>query len=153
MGQPPDLVPLEQHQLDLELRSHPLRGRGVFTKARIPRNTLVEISPVLLFRKDEYKQHGQYTILDHYTYVWKDGQFALALGLGSMFNHDKNPNVGYFRDLDNNLIRYVTSRDIEPEEELCIFYGSNLWFEDTNDDDRVSIPNEDDILATGFMLD
>lgn len=64
-----DHVPLSQHALNLELRTHPIRGRGVFTKDFIKRNTLVEISPVLFFDAQEYDTHGKYTILDHYTYV------------------------------------------------------------------------------------
>jgi hypothetical protein len=59
---------------------------------------VVEISPVLLFEKDEYQNHGEsvylikplrsqsfqgkYTALDHYTFIWPNGRMALALGLG-----------------------------------------------------------------------
>ena len=50
----------------------------------IPAQTVVEISPILLFGKEEYTAHGKYTTLDHYTFVWKDGQYALALGLGEI---------------------------------------------------------------------
>lgn len=55
---------------------------------------------------------------------------ALALGLGSMFNHSNKPNVGFQRDFDGKLIRYITLREIQPGEELCISYGPNLWFPD-----------------------
>lgn len=122
-------VPLDQHRLNLELKSHPVRGRGVFTKEFIKRNTLVEISPILYFNPQEYETHGKYTVLDQYTYCWPGGGYALALGLGSMFNHDSQPNVGFMRDVPNQLIRYTTLRDIEEGEELCISYGSHLWFE------------------------
>ncbi|ORX47716.1 protein methyltransferase [Hesseltinella vesiculosa] len=99
----------------------------------IPARTLIEISPILLFPHSEYQTHGRFTQLDHYTYCWKDG-YALALGLGSMFNHDKQPNVGFMRDFENQLIRYVTLRAIAVDEELCISYGANLWFEDASMD-------------------
>jgi tRNA-specific adenosine deaminase 3 len=36
--------------------------------------------------------------------------------------------VTYFLDIKNNCIRYSTARDISEGEELCIFYGHNLWF-------------------------
>ncbi|KAI7904777.1 uncharacterized protein BX663DRAFT_451440 [Cokeromyces recurvatus] len=124
-----DIIPLKQHALQLEIRTDPIRGRGVFTKERITKNTLVEISPILFFNSKEYEEHGRFTVLDHYTYCWPGG-FGLALGLGSMFNHDSSPNVGFIRDIPNKLIRYVTLRDIEKEEELCISYGNHLWFED-----------------------
>ncbi|KAL9547604.1 hypothetical protein MBANPS3_006085 [Mucor bainieri] len=114
-------IPLTQHRLALELKSHPVRGRGVFTREPIERNVLVEISPILLFNAEEYESYGKYTVLDQYTYCWQGG-FALALGLGSMFNHNSAPNVGFIRDIPNKLIRY--------DEELCISYGNHLWFED-----------------------
>jgi len=75
------------------------KGRGVFGAANftlcativhqtpasraIPAQTIIEISPVLLFAKDEYNAHGKHTLLDHYTFNWRDGRMALALGLGA----------------------------------------------------------------------
>jgi SET domain-containing protein len=130
-----DVIPLKQHTLALELRSDPIKGRGVFTKEALERNVLVEISPILLFNSEEYEAHGKYTVLDQYTYCWQGG-FALALGLGSMFNHDSQPNVGFIRDIPNKLIRYVTLRPIAKDEELCISYGNHLWFEDHSQLDK-----------------
>ncbi|KAF9468546.1 cytidine deaminase-like protein [Collybia nuda] len=104
------------------------KGRGVFASHTIQRQTIVEISPVLLFSSEEYDLHGKYTILDQYTFKWTDGRLALALGLGSLFNHSETPNISYTLDPSTDSIRYVTVRDIEPDEELCIFYGHNLWF-------------------------
>lgn len=113
----------------------------------IPAQTLIEISPVLLFTSAEYEEHGKHTVLDHYTFVWRDGRMALALGLGmlftscadgvqpdvhapgSLFNHSPKPNVSYTIDPSTESIRYVTSRKIMPDEELCIFYGHKLWFD------------------------
>ncbi|KAI0274210.1 cytidine deaminase-like protein [Russula aff. rugulosa BPL654] len=69
-----------------------------------------------------------HTILDHYTFKWRDGRMALALGLGSLFNHSDSPNVSYSIDTATESIRYTTARAVDPDEELCIHYGSNLWF-------------------------
>lgn len=94
----------------------------------------------------------------HYTYTWpaegdslvpqpKDAFFlanpaetgavkvpqqALALGLGSMFNHKRIPNIAWRRDVLTQSIRYFTLREIVEGEELCISYGSKLWFEDAD---------------------
>ncbi|KAI8889877.1 protein methyltransferase [Backusella circina FSU 941] len=138
-----ETVPLSQHSLALELRNDPVKGRGVFTKDIIASNTLVEISPVLLFNPTEYANHGKHTILDHYTYCWPGGYYGLALGLGSMFNHNSTPNVGFIRDFNNKLIRYVTLREIQPEEELCISYGNHLWFEDDDSAPALSDSEEE----------
>jgi hypothetical protein len=147
-------VILQTHTLGLELRVHPERGRGVFTTRALTGKTLVEISPVLVIVHDEYSAHGQHTILDHYTYRWQGG-FALALGLGSMFNHAKKPNVGFIRDIPNAVIRYFTLRDIETGEELCISYGDHLWFEDTdgNLDEEEDISNDEDEWFAKVLID
>ena len=50
---------------------------------------------------------------------------------GSLFNHSDSPNVSYSIDTATESIRYTTVRAVEPDEELCIFYGSNLWFKST----------------------
>ncbi|KAF9454762.1 cytidine deaminase-like protein [Macrolepiota fuliginosa MF-IS2] len=110
------------------IKVSPGKGRGVYSSKAIPRNTIIEVSPVLFFSKLEYEEHGKYTVLDHYTFIWPDGRMALALGLGSLFNHADPPNVSFTLDTSTDSIRYVTTRYIEPGEELCIFYGHKLWF-------------------------
>ncbi|KAK5822550.1 hypothetical protein F5H01DRAFT_146184 [Linnemannia elongata] len=120
------------NQSTLQIQDCGAKGRGVVTTVVIPARTVIDISPILLFPSEEYSTHGQYTQLDHYTYRWKGGM-ALALGLGSMFNHSSTPNVGFQRDIDNGLIRYSTLREIQVGEELCISYGPNLWFPDVED--------------------
>ena len=115
---------------------------------------MVDISPVLVFPSHE----SEGTTLAHYTYTWpaegdilssenrntpsyvshgettevKVSRQALALGLGSMFNHMRIPNVGWERDIPTQSIRYFTIRDIMEGEELCISYGPKLWFDDAD---------------------
>ena len=110
-------------------------GRSLFASKPIPSNTVIEISPVLLFSSQEYSQHGKYTILDSYTFVWERSSegstMALALGLGSLFNHTSfNANVSYELDKKTNSIKYRTVRDIKQGEELLICYGAgSMWWE------------------------
>jgi tRNA-specific adenosine deaminase 3 len=52
----------------------------------------------------------------------------ISIRTGSLFNHSDSPNVSYSIDTATESIRYTTVRAIEPDEELCIYYGSNLWF-------------------------
>lgn len=101
---------------------------------------------MLLFSSQEYEEHGRHTVLDHYTFKWRDGRLALALGLGewdietqnihaltipegSLFNHSQRPNVSYTLDPTTESISYTTSRPVKKDEELSIFYGYKLWFE------------------------
>jgi len=94
---------------------------------------LLYISPVLLFDEKNYEEHGKHTVLDHYTYNWTNGSKVLALGLGSMFNHSSNPNMGFILDYTNMRIIYKTIKSIEANSELCISYGSRIWFDNMED--------------------
>ena len=47
---------------------------------------------------------------------------------GSLFNHSEHPNVSYSIDTSRDCIVYTSTRTIDPDEELCIFYGHTLWF-------------------------
>ena len=72
---------------------------------------------------------------------------AVALGLGSLFNHSNlAQNVGWQRDVNAQYIRYTALRDIAAGEELCINYG-RLWFPDA-DQERImeSEESENDLL-------
>ncbi|KAG2100418.1 uncharacterized protein F5147DRAFT_710294 [Suillus discolor] len=138
------------------------KGRGVYASRIIPPQTVIEVSPVLLFTRNEYNDYGRHTILDHYVFKWRDGRMALALGLGSIFNHSSHPNVLYTIDPAHQCIRYTSTRTINPEEEMCIFYGQNLWFDPVgtaeNLEPQVYLDQNDqseflDILAIDIEVD
>jgi tRNA-specific adenosine deaminase 3 len=48
---------------------------------------------------------------------------------GSTFNRSDAPNVSNIIETHIGSIRYTATRLIDIGEELCIFYGHNLWFE------------------------
>lgn len=51
--------------------------------------TLIEISPVLVFPREEWLTYGNKTLLDCYTFKWGGmGDMALALGLGEIVAKD-----------------------------------------------------------------
>ncbi|KAH0339323.1 protein methyltransferase, partial [Aureobasidium melanogenum] len=138
---PEDAVPLTRHS-DIKLVLDTPKGRGVFAAARIPAHTVLETCPVLVLDPTENKEHIEKTELFHYTYNWPytcpktQKQLttqAVILGLGSMFNHStQHQNVGWERNVANKVIVYKTLREIEEGEELCISYGSRLWFKDAD---------------------
>jgi uncharacterized protein len=81
---------------------------------------------------------------------------ALALGLGSMFNHStRDQNVGWIRNTETDVIVYTALRDIKAGEELCISYGSaRLWFPDADAQANAELesPGEDDEDLGGETL-
>jgi tRNA-specific adenosine deaminase 3 len=66
--------------------------------------------------------------------------------LGSLFNHADPPNVSFTPDFLTTSIRYTTTRDILPDEELCIFYDHKLWFTPF----REQPPHKADVVADTF---
>lgn len=79
---------------------------------------------------------------------------AVALGLGSLFNHSSlQQNVGWSRDVNGQCIVYKALRDIKAGEELCINYGK-LWFVDADDEHRQEQDSDkDDFLGSIEIFD
>lgn len=148
-----DVVPLPQSALYLKVS--PGKGRGVFAAEPIPSGTMISLSPVLIFPPQEKGSCSpEREVLNSYTYTWGNTQ-ALALGLGSMFNHSKRNNVGFVIDKPNTIIRYFTIKDVEMDTELCINYGPRLWFDDSELDSGIvaadSGSSSEDEDGTGFL--
>lgn len=101
----------------LEVRDTEGRGRGVFTTDAIPAGALVHLAHVVVVPKSEVG-----ATLDQYVYTFGD-DCSVALGLGSLFNHARRPNLEFVRELSSRVIRYFAARPIGPEEELTIDYG------------------------------
>jgi SET domain-containing protein len=112
------------------------KGKGVFTSKSIKANTVIEISPVLVFTVKEGREIEK-TTLYHYVFEWGDSRRLTALGLGyiSMYNHDYSANCEYEMDFDNNLITIRTVKAIKKGGELYINYNATpddkkpLWFD------------------------
>lgn len=110
-------------------------GRGVFTTRSIPRNTVVEISPVIILTSAERTTIEKTKLFD-YIFEWgktrKKG--CVALGYISLYNHEYESNCDYEMDFDNRLMTIRTVRAIKKGEELCINYNADpndktpVWF-------------------------
>ncbi|KAF2100643.1 SET domain-containing protein [Rhizodiscina lignyota] len=130
------------------------KGRGIFATARIPAGTVIDVCPVLVLGVEENREHIEKTSLYHYTYNWpiktRDGKTeklqAVIFGLGSMFNHSREQNVAWTRDIDHLIITYRALRDIEVGEELCISYGDHLTFVDAD-----AHTQDKDVAEDGIM--
>jgi SET domain-containing protein len=156
----------------LAVRASPGRGRGVFATSAIARGTLIEVSPVLVFAAEEWQRHARHTLLAHYTFRWRPaGSFALALGVGSLFNHSARPSVGWTRRIElegergregegeggggggGGAVAFTTLKDVAEGEELFISYGPQVWFDaggaegEARGDDAPLSSDDEDALA------
>jgi SET domain-containing protein len=112
------------------------RGRGVFTKERIPKGTIIEISPVVVMSNED-RLHLDKTKLHDYIFEWgkKKDLCCMALGLIPMYNHSYKSNCEYFMDFDDEVIFIKTVKAIEKGAELTINYNGDwndatkIWFD------------------------
>lgn len=110
------------------------KGRGVFTDQKIARDQVIERCPVLEIPKDDV-EYLEVTVLYNYYFAWgkHQKQGALALGLGSIYNHSYTPNAIYIPREDQQLIEFVAIRKILANDEITINYNgtpndpSPLW--------------------------
>jgi len=122
------------HSLYIELTEK--KGKGVFTTEEIPEGTIIELSPVIVMKKEE-RQHLDKTLLHDYIFEWgaaKD-KCCMALGFIPMYNHSYGSNCEYFMDFDEETIFVKTVRNIKEGEELTINYNGDwnditpVWFD------------------------
>jgi SET domain-containing protein len=112
------------------------KGRGVFTRERIPANTVVELAPVIVMENKD-REHLDKTLLHDYIFEWgkEKDKCAMALGLIPIYNHSYKSNCEYFMDFEDDSIMVKTVRVIENGEELTINYngdwndGKKVWFD------------------------
>jgi len=112
------------------------KGRGVYAVVGFFKGELVEESPVVLLE-------GPYQTFppELKTLVFNWGKLtgsgkaqALALGYGSLFNHDNPANLRYSPDPENLTMRFYAVREILPGEELTINYNAVGGLAEWHDD-------------------
>ena len=121
---------------DLYIDKTDEKGRGVFTRAAIPSNTIIETSPVIIMSGEERILLDQ-TLLHDYIFEWgpESKQCCMALGYIAVYNHSYRSNCEYEMDFANEIMKIKTIRDIEAGEELFINYNGDwnneklLWFD------------------------
>lgn len=102
----------------LEIKKDPKMGRGVFATKNIKKGTLIEVSEIIIFNKKDHSLiQSSGMLLNHYP----GKRSALALGLGSLFNHSDTPNVRYF--FSSEKIAFIVNQKIKAGEQLFIDYG------------------------------
>jgi len=113
------LVPSEY----IEVKRVKRKGRGVFARKFIPKDTIFERAPLLVLKAAEAM--GEHChVLPCYTFDYGRGTIALALGFGSLYNHSFQPNARY-EDVGNQTKHYIAVRDIKPGEEVTINYNGD----------------------------
>ena len=125
---------------NIYIKESKLHGRGVFTGVEIPKDSIIEICPMLYLPPDNMKLIDL-TIIHDYYFEWGDDlkAGALALGYGSIYNHSYEPNAYYDFDMENNSLSVYALRDIKGGEEITFNYNGDpddkekVWFDKPKD--------------------
>jgi uncharacterized protein len=98
-------------------------GRGVFASRPFRSGEVIEICPVVLLPgiTDENQLGG----MKNYVFLWCESEnvMAIALGYGSLYNHDSKPNAKFTFRVARNEIVFRAVRHITPGEQILIDYG------------------------------
>ncbi len=110
--------------------------RGVFSTEPIPKESIIEICPVIIVEADEMENLAKTTLFNYY-YDWieEDKSAAIALGYGSLYNHAYHPNAEYIIDYESKTLAFYAIEDIEAGQEITINYNGDpdklekVWFD------------------------
>jgi SET domain-containing protein len=111
-------------------------GRGVFTSEDIAKDTVIEISPVIVMTGAERKLLDQ-TLLHDYIFEWGSDrkECCMALGYVPLYNHSYRSNSEYEMDFGQLVIKVRAVRRIAAGEEVFINYNGDwkdskpVWFD------------------------
>jgi len=111
-------------------------GRGVFTSGDIAKDTVIEVSPVIVMTGAERKLLDQ-TLLHDYIFEWGPSRKSCCMALGyiPLYNHSYRSNCEYDMDFDRQLITVRSVRFIPAGEEVFINYNGDwnnatpVWFD------------------------
>ena len=117
----------------IEIRSDPGKGRGVFARLAIAAGALIEAAPVIIVPARHCPLLDR-TILHDYYFHWDgdpdgDGRGAVALGLVTLCNHAHRPNARVRRNFSQETLDLVAMAAIAAGDEVTIDYNCPLWFE------------------------
>ena len=118
-------------------------GRGVCSTEPLRRGQVVEVSPVVVIPKVEWRRLRG-TLVERYVFAWgRNGKLnALPLGLGGVFNHSDDPNLDWRPNHREQTLIFRARRDIPAGEQLTIDYGwtaeeRRRWFDPARTNGRI----------------
>ncbi len=124
------------------IKESPGKGRGVFAQKNFEEGEIIEVCPVIVLPAEEVNTL-ELTQLYSYYFAWgpDSEEAAIALGYGSLYNHSYTPNARYEKDFEKGILKYISIRNIQEDEEITINYNCDpedktpVWFELSNQND------------------
>jgi SET domain-containing protein len=118
----------------VEIKQSNVHGLGVFAKETIQENETIEVSRLLRLG---WRMKYQYDNIIR-DYCWTPNckcsecqmhgtAMYLALGCGSIYNHDDNPNTNIKLDYTKLTLTVIANKTINAGEEIFVTYGESYW--------------------------
>lgn len=109
----------------------PIHGWGVFAKYTIEEGEILEECPVLTLPM----QKGEVSsLMIDYRFNWPASneweEQVIGLGFASLYNHSNTPNAYWISDTDKKTFKFIASRQIQPNEEIFVWYGDDSYWND-----------------------
>lgn len=120
--------------MKIEIKQSSIHGEGVFALASFEQGEVIEQSPMIVLPKTQAVWLDK-TELYNYYFEWGEHEIALALGIGSLFNHSYQPNAAYSKEFRDQRLVFTCLRPIQAGEEITVNYNGDpvgqeqLWFE------------------------
>jgi len=96
------------------------KGRGVYALKNFKPGDIIERSPIITVPVKEIREGDK---LSYYVFCWDAKFMALALGIGSLFNHSSKANAIYAFKERSQVIEFRAYRPIKKGEEIFINYN------------------------------
>jgi len=109
------------------------KGRGVYATGPFAPGERIERVPVIVIPSCQ-REYVEESFLTDYLFCW-GRMMAVALGLGSLYNHSYQPNARYVKHFTECMVDFVALRDIAVGEEIVVNYNGDptctdpMWFE------------------------
>tara|TARA_Y100001978_G_C23459845_1_gene321800 strand:+ start:20 stop:403 length:384 start_codon:yes stop_codon:yes gene_type:complete len=108
------------------IKESPGKGLGVFATDKIKQGEIIEVCPLFDIKAD----HGHTFMVDyHFNYPkYQPKTFVITWGYGCLYNHSDTPNADWIEHQTEFAFIFYSMRDIQPEEEICTFYGDEKYW-------------------------
>lgn len=121
------------------LDNSPVHGKGIFAAEKILKDEVFDenIFLTLPLEKDktDYTEF-ETNLFNDYRFNWPHGRgwekLVLPMGFGCFYNHSSEPSAFWRSNLERQTFEFVAYRDIEPGEEIFVWYGSDDYFKTDN---------------------
>lgn len=113
------------------------KGRGVFADRDYREGELIEEAPVVVLYEpfNELPAPLKTIVFNWGNLAQTKTCSAVALGFGSLYNHNNPANMRFAADSDRETLQYIAARDILVGEELTINYNSASGGPESDEDD------------------